>query len=68
MKIQDYIKSLGTKSDAKRKLANDLGVSVTTVRAWANGNRRPGRNQFLKIVSATGGAVTIDDLLGLVGD
>ena len=63
MKLNEYIASFDNRMEARKNLAEALGVSEITVRSWANGNRHPDRKKLAAIVKATGGSVTIHDLI-----
>jgi DNA-binding transcriptional regulator YdaS (Cro superfamily) len=63
MNLSNFIDSHPNKSEARRNLADKLGVAEVTVRSWANGNRKPSALAAKNIERATGGKVTAAQLL-----
>lgn len=63
MKIKEYINSSSNKAEARRLLAEALGMKEVTIRSWANGNRHPSSKIWREIEKATGGAVKAIDLI-----
>ena len=48
---------------SKARFAERIGVTAESVRRYARGKRTPCRAVMLRIIAATGGAVTADDFL-----
>jgi DNA-binding transcriptional regulator YdaS (Cro superfamily) len=63
MNINEYINSSPNKAEARRNLAEVLGMKEVTIRAWANGNRHPHRKMWYSIEKATNGKVKVTDLI-----
>jgi DNA-binding transcriptional regulator YdaS (Cro superfamily) len=64
MTLQEYINSFpkNERFRLRKRIAEEVGVVEITVRSWANGNRKPGATQVIKIVNATDHAVSASDL------
>lgn len=58
MKLSDYIAKVGNKAAAEL-----FGVEEGTAKAWRYGYRRPSTDAALRIVTATGGEVTLAEIL-----
>jgi len=65
MKLRDWRHSRGI---SVKTLANQLGVSDVTLRAYETGARRPRPEAAKRIEDATNGEVTAAELLGLNAD
>jgi DNA-binding transcriptional regulator YdaS (Cro superfamily) len=61
MKLNEYIKVKGL---CNRDMAKKLNVSDTSISLWLSGDRTPKRLIARRIVEATGGQVTYEDLYG----
>lgn len=59
MKLAEYLKPRGATSELARK----LGVEHSTVSRWAAGKMEPSLSMCAQIERATGGAVTVRDLI-----
>jgi DNA-binding MurR/RpiR family transcriptional regulator len=62
MKLKDYLDLPG---HSATKLAEELGVSVSTITRAANGGTLPGRDLMVAIAKQTNGAVMPNDFFGL---
>jgi transcriptional regulator with XRE-family HTH domain len=63
MTLDDYFAGTGAKTPAS--LAEEVGISESTLSRIRNGKQNTTRDVILKIIDATGGRVTADGLLGL---
>lgn len=61
MKLKEYIIKRG-----EDKLAQDLGVSIETIRSWKYGTRQPSVNQAKKLIKMTGHALGWENIYGSV--
>lgn len=62
MKLADYLK---TNKVSATTLADELGVSVSTITRAANGDIIPSRELMSKLFEATAGKVTPNDFFGI---
>jgi transcriptional regulator with XRE-family HTH domain len=61
MLLGDYLLKRGIN---QRDFAKSIDVAASTLSRWLSGDRTPRGAQALKIVSATGGKVTLADIYG----
>lgn len=64
MKLKDW---LALDGNSATKLAEETGVSVSTITRAAEGKTIPSRELMPKIVAATGGSVRADDFFDIGG-
>jgi transcriptional regulator with XRE-family HTH domain len=62
MKLRDFLDIDG---NSATKLAEDCGVSISTITRAANGDTLPNKELMAAIHSKTGGAVTPNDFFGI---
>lgn len=60
MKLDEWFNNTGTKEEA---FAATVGAPQPTVNRWRHRKREPRLKHALRIVEATGGAVTLTDLI-----
>lgn len=65
MKLRQWLDIPGNSAS---RLAEQLGVSLSTITRAAEGVTIPSRKLMPRIVAATGGAVTANDFFGLDDD
>jgi|TARA_R110000796_G_scaffold203695_1_gene319939 transcriptional regulator with XRE-family HTH domain len=61
MELKDYIQKRG-----EGALAEELGVSIDTIRSWRYGSRQPSVNQAKKLIKLTGHALDWESIYGKV--
>jgi DNA-binding transcriptional regulator YdaS (Cro superfamily) len=61
MKLNEYLKINGLQN---RDMAKKLNVSDTSISLWISGDRFPRRSVACRIIEATNGQVTYEDLYG----
>lgn len=62
MTLAEHLKRVGKSPEA---FAPEIGSTGQSIRRWLSGQSVPRREMMIKIVEATGGAVTADDFYGL---
>jgi transcriptional regulator with XRE-family HTH domain len=62
MTLKDYLAQEG---NTATKLADETGVSVSTITRAADGSTMPSRELMANIFKATGGTVTPNDFFGI---
>lgn len=65
MKLDEYLRRSGTKEEA---FAAELGTTQASVNRYRSGRRKPRPAMACRIVKATDGAVTLEDLYSEPGD